>query len=60
MAIELVPLPLPSSADASKFAQMGREVKGLHPGTANEEQLKEIYDLLYKVCTSMRGPRRAR
>jgi hypothetical protein len=60
MAIELVPLPLPPSADASKFAQMGREVKGLHPGTANEEQLKEIYDLLYKVRKAICVPRRAR
>lgn len=31
------------------FGQMGREVKGLNPGSATEEQLKEIQDLLYKV-----------
>jgi hypothetical protein len=50
MAIELVSLPLPPSADASKFHQMGREVKGLNPGTASEAELKEIEELLYKVC----------
>jgi xanthine dioxygenase len=49
MAIEVVPIPLPASADASKFTQLGREVKGVNPGNANEEQLKEIQDLLYKV-----------
>jgi hypothetical protein len=49
MAIELTPLPLPASADASKFGQMGREVKGLNPGTASEAEMKEIHDLLYKV-----------
>jgi hypothetical protein len=49
MAIELTPLPLPASADASKFDQFGRQVKGLNPGTASEEQLKEIEELLYKV-----------
>jgi xanthine dioxygenase len=49
MAIEVVPIPLPASADASKFTQMGREVKGVNPGTASEEQLKEIQDLLYKA-----------
>jgi hypothetical protein len=49
MAIEIVPLPLPASADASMFGQMGREVKGYNPETASEEELKEIQDLLYKV-----------
>ena len=28
MAIELSPLPLPTTADASKFETFGREVKG--------------------------------
>lgn len=50
MAIELVPLPLPASADASKFADFGREVKGIHPGTLTPEQFKEIQDALYRVC----------
>lgn len=50
MAIELTPLPLPASADASKFANFGREVVGLHPGKLTPEQLKEVQDALYKVC----------
>jgi alpha-ketoglutarate-dependent taurine dioxygenase len=48
MAIEAVPLTLPKSADPSKFTQLGREVKGVNPGTASEEELKEIQELLYK------------
>ncbi|KAF7966412.1 hypothetical protein HWV62_1881 [Athelia sp. TMB] len=48
MAIELVPLPLPKSADASKFSEFGREVKNVDPGTLSPEQFKEIEELLYK------------
>ena len=50
MAIELAPLPLPPSADPSKFSEFGREVKGINPGTLTPEQFKEIEELLYKVC----------
>ena len=50
MAIELAPLPLPAHADASKFANFGREVKGIKLGALSDEQSKEIQDLLYKVC----------
>lgn len=49
MAIEFAPLPLPASADAFKFADFGREVKGIHPGTLTPEQFEEIQDALYKV-----------
>jgi xanthine dioxygenase len=49
MAIELLPLPLPASADASKFADFGREVKGLNPGDLNSAQFEEVRDALYKV-----------
>lgn len=49
MAIEVTPLPLPPSADASKFADFGREVKGVNPGSLTDDQFKEIADLLYKV-----------
>lgn len=49
MAIELVPLPLPPSADASKFANFGREVKNIHPGNFTPEEFKEIQEALYKV-----------
>ena len=49
MAIDLAPLPLPASADASKFQEFGREVKGVDPGNLTEEQFKTISDSLYKV-----------
>lgn len=49
MAIELTPLPLPASADASKFAEFGREVKGVDPGTLSPEQFLEIQEALYTV-----------
>ena len=49
MAIEIAPLPLPASADASKFVDFGREVKGVNPGTLTSEQFNEIEELLYKV-----------
>ncbi|KAF9440476.1 Clavaminate synthase-like protein [Macrolepiota fuliginosa MF-IS2] len=48
MAIELAPLPLPTSTDPSKFSNFGREVKGLHPGKLTPEQLKEVQEALYK------------
>ncbi|EAU92439.1 alpha-ketoglutarate dependent xanthine dioxygenase [Coprinopsis cinerea okayama7 len=48
MAIELVPLPLPASADASKFADFGREVKGVDPGNLTDDDFKKIHDGLYK------------
>ena len=49
-AIAVSPLPLPPSADASKFADFGREVKGVNPGALSPEEFKEIEQLLYKVC----------
>jgi len=49
MSVEVLPLPLPASADPSKFTDFGREVKGIHPGKLTPEQFKEISDLLYKV-----------
>jgi len=49
MAIELTPLPLPASADPSKFVDFGREVKGVDPGNLTPEQFAEVYDALYKV-----------
>ncbi|KAF7978014.1 hypothetical protein HWV62_1879 [Athelia sp. TMB] len=48
MAIELVPLPLPASADASKFADFGREVRNVHPGKLTPEQFAEVQDALYR------------
>jgi hypothetical protein len=51
MAIELVPIPLPAPADASKLANFGREVKGIDPATITpgSESLKEIESALYTV-----------
>ncbi|KAG6327197.1 hypothetical protein ID866_11892, partial [Astraeus odoratus] len=48
MTIELVPLPLPASADPSKFVNFGREVKGVDPGNLTPEQFADIHDALYK------------
>ena len=55
MAIEVHPLPLPSSADPSKFKDFGREVRGVHPGRLTDEEFKEIEQLLYKVCVTFPG-----
>lgn len=49
MAIETNPLPLPPSADPSKFAEFGREVIGIQPGKLSPEEFAEIENLLYKV-----------
>ncbi|KAI3619179.1 alpha-ketoglutarate dependent xanthine dioxygenase [Moniliophthora roreri] len=48
MAIELSPLPLPETADASKFADFGRVVKGVDPGNLTPEQFEQVTDALYK------------
>ncbi|KAJ7897652.1 Clavaminate synthase-like protein [Mycena olivaceomarginata] len=51
MAIQLTPLPLPASADASKFAEFGREVSGVDPGNLTSEQFEEVREALYKYDT---------
>ncbi|KIM88881.1 hypothetical protein PILCRDRAFT_3048 [Piloderma croceum F 1598] len=48
MTIELVPLRLPSSANASKFLGFGREVKGVNPGSFTYEEFQEIEEAVYK------------
>ncbi|KAG8877908.1 hypothetical protein FRB98_006489 [Tulasnella sp. 332] len=48
MTIEVVPLPIPDSADRYQLANFGREVKGVDPGTLNPEQFREMRELLYK------------
>jgi hypothetical protein len=55
MAIELTPLPLPTSADPSKFTEFGREVKGVNPGNLTAEQFNDVQDALYKVRKAMAG-----
>lgn len=49
MAIQVVPLPVPPTADAAALKDFGREIKGVNPGTLSPEQFKEVHDLLYKV-----------
>jgi len=49
MTIALAPLPLPASADSSRFVDFGRQVIGLHPGKLTPEQLTEIQEALYKA-----------
>ncbi|KAG8742615.1 hypothetical protein FRC10_001213 [Ceratobasidium sp. 414] len=48
MSIKVAPLPLPPSADPSKFNDFGREVVGLDAGNLTPEQFKEVEQLLYK------------
>ncbi|KAJ3506464.1 hypothetical protein NLJ89_g6853 [Agrocybe chaxingu] len=48
MAIELAPFPVPSSTDAAKLADFGREVKGINVAEFTPEQFKEIEEALYK------------
>ncbi|KAJ7571991.1 taurine catabolism dioxygenase TauD, TfdA family-domain-containing protein [Mycena floridula] len=48
MAIELVPLPIPPTADSVKFRDFGREVRGIHPARATLEQFQELHDALYQ------------
>ena len=50
MAIELVPLPLPATADPSTFVDFGREVKGVDPGNLDEALLAKVKEALYMVC----------
>lgn len=54
MAIELAPLPLPASADSSKFTDFGREVRGVNPGALTPDEFQEVQDALYRVrfCAS--------
>ena len=56
MSVKVAPLPLPPSADPSKFGDFGREVIGLDVGNLTPEQFKEVEELLYKVCEAI--PRR--
>ena len=52
MAIELIPIPLPDSANASRLSDFGREVKGVDPAniTPGSELFKELESALYTVC----------
>ncbi|TFY83803.1 hypothetical protein EWM64_g222 [Hericium alpestre] len=48
MVIEVVPLPLPPSADPTKLAGFGVEVKGVKVASLTDEELGQIQELLYK------------
>ncbi|KAG6906946.1 hypothetical protein DXG01_011279 [Tephrocybe rancida] len=48
MPIELIPLSLPASADASKFVNFGREVRGVNPGSLDPKEFAEVQQALYK------------
>lgn len=47
--VEFLSLPLPPSADASKFENFGKEVKGIDLGNLTPETFKTIEEALYKV-----------
>lgn len=53
MSVQVAPLPLPPSADPSKFVDFGREVIGLDAGNLTPEQFKQVEELLYKVCETI-------
>ena len=48
MAIDLAPLPLPPTADASKFRHFGTEIKGVNPGSLTPDEFAAIREV-YKV-----------
>ncbi|KAJ7172897.1 Clavaminate synthase-like protein [Mycena crocata] len=48
MTIQLVPLPFPSTADAARLANFGREVRGVDPGNLTDFEFQEIKRSLYK------------
>lgn len=48
MPVQVLPVPLPPSADASKFQDFGRIVEGVDPANLSPEEFKEIEQLLYK------------
>jgi hypothetical protein len=49
MAIKLSQLPLPASANPSKFMDFGREVIGVNPGKLTPLEFQQVKDALYKV-----------
>jgi xanthine dioxygenase len=53
MAIEPLPLPLPASADVSKFKVFGRQVKGVNPGELTPEEFEEVKKALYTVSMTL-------
>lgn len=52
MAVELWPIEFPSSVDAPKFVDFGREVRGVNPGKLSGDDFQSIVDALNKVCMS--------
>ena len=57
MALEVLPLPLPSSIDKEKFNKnLGSEVRGVDLGKLSEGEFKEIEQLLYRVGGRYHSP----
>jgi hypothetical protein len=48
------PLPLPPSANPAYFQTLGRRVEGFNPDNVTPEQMEEIKQQLYKVCSVAR------
>ncbi|KAH7915748.1 Clavaminate synthase-like protein [Hygrophoropsis aurantiaca] len=46
-ALELLPIPLPLSANSAQLSDFGREVKNLDPGNLNAEQFAALENALY-------------
>ncbi|KAF8963238.1 hypothetical protein BDZ97DRAFT_1904933 [Flammula alnicola] len=47
MAVELLPIPLPESADPTKFKSFGREVRGVDPANLSPEEFATVRAALY-------------
>lgn len=55
MPIEVLPVPFPPSADASKLKDFGRIIQGVDPANLSPEEFKELEELLYKARASDRA-----
>lgn len=49
MPVELLSIPLPDTADPTKFQEFGREVRGIDPANLSPEEFSAIRLALYKV-----------
>jgi hypothetical protein len=47
MSMELLPLPLPTSASPRRA--FGQEIKGVQPGRLSPEEFRAVEEALYKV-----------
>ena len=49
MPVELVPIPLPASADPNKFTEFGRQVQGVDLSQLTPLEFEVIEQAVYKV-----------